>query len=33
MAVDVVNQALQLHGGYGYIAEYGLERFYRDVRL
>ena len=33
MAVDVVNQALQLHGGYGYIAEYGLERFYRDVKI
>ena len=33
IAVDVVNQALQLHGGYGYIAEYGVERAYRDVKI
>jgi alkylation response protein AidB-like acyl-CoA dehydrogenase len=33
MAVEVVNEALQLHGGYGYIAEYGIERMYRDVKI
>jgi alkylation response protein AidB-like acyl-CoA dehydrogenase len=29
----VVDQALQLHGGYGYIQEYGIERALRDVRV
>jgi len=32
-AVDVVGKALQLHGGYGYIKEYTIERFWRDVRI
>jgi hypothetical protein len=30
---DVCNQALQIHGGYGYIKEYPLERHVRDVRV
>ena len=30
---DVVNQALQLHGGYGYLRDYPLERMLRDVRV
>lgn len=30
---EVCNQALQLHGGYGYIREYPVERFFRDVRV
>ena len=30
---EVVNQALQLHGGYGYIQDYGIERYLRDVRV
>ncbi|NCP64677.1 MAG: acyl-CoA dehydrogenase [Paraglaciecola sp.] len=30
---EVCNQALQLHGGYGYIKEYPLERHVRDVRV
>ncbi len=30
---DVCNQALQLHGGYGYLREYPIERFMRDVRV
>ncbi|MCL6270881.1 acyl-CoA dehydrogenase family protein [Sansalvadorimonas sp. 2012CJ34-2] len=30
---DVCNDALQLHGGYGYIREYPLERFVRDSRV
>ena len=29
----VANQALQLHGGYGYLSEYGLEKLVRDVRV
>ncbi len=29
----VCNKALQIHGGYGYIAEYGLERHLRDARI
>lgn len=29
----VVNQALQLHGGYGYLRDYPLERYLRDVRV
>ncbi|MCP4669658.1 MAG: acyl-CoA dehydrogenase, partial [Deltaproteobacteria bacterium] len=33
MAVRVINQCLQLHGGYGYMKEYGIERAYRDARL
>lgn len=30
---EVCNEALQLHGGYGYIKEYPLERHFRDVRV
>ena len=33
LCFDVCNQALQLHGGYGYIKEYPLERHVRDVRV
>ncbi|WP_288025192.1 acyl-CoA dehydrogenase family protein [Arthrobacter sp.] len=29
----VANQALQLHGGYGYLSEYGLEKIVRDLRV
>lgn len=29
----VANQALQLHGGYGYLREYGIERVVRDLRV
>jgi len=29
----VANQALQLHGGYGYLAEYGIEKIVRDLRV
>ena len=32
-AVYVVNEALQLHGGYGYIIEYDIQRFYRDAKI
>ncbi|NUB14204.1 acyl-CoA dehydrogenase [Azospirillum brasilense] len=30
---QVVNEALQLHGGYGYIKEYPIERIFRDLRV
>jgi hypothetical protein len=30
---DVADQALQLHGGYGYLREYGLEKIVRDLRV
>jgi alkylation response protein AidB-like acyl-CoA dehydrogenase len=29
----VANDALQLHGGYGYLAEYGIEKIVRDLRV
>ncbi|MFC0243612.1 isobutyryl-CoA dehydrogenase [Rhodopseudomonas telluris] len=29
----VANAALQLHGGYGYLAEYGVEKLVRDLRV
>jgi alkylation response protein AidB-like acyl-CoA dehydrogenase len=32
-AVSVANEALQLHGGYGYINEYDIQRFYRDAKI
>jgi alkylation response protein AidB-like acyl-CoA dehydrogenase len=33
IAIRVIDEALQIFGGYGYIADYDLERFYRDVRI
>jgi alkylation response protein AidB-like acyl-CoA dehydrogenase len=33
MAVTVADQALQIHGGYGFIKDYPVEKFYRDVKL
>lgn len=30
---DVANSALQLHGGYGYLADYGVEKIVRDLRV
>lgn len=30
---EVANEALQLHGGYGYLAEYGIEKIVRDLRV
>jgi alkylation response protein AidB-like acyl-CoA dehydrogenase len=32
-AVWVVDKALQMHGGYGYIDEYDIQRFYRDAKI
>jgi hypothetical protein len=33
MAVRVCDEALQIHGGYGFIKDYPVEKFYRDVKL
>jgi acyl-CoA dehydrogenase len=33
MCGRVADRAVQIHGGAGYISEYSIERFYRDVRL
>ena len=33
MVGRVADRAVQIHGGAGYMAEYSVERFYRDVRL
>jgi alkylation response protein AidB-like acyl-CoA dehydrogenase len=32
-AVRVTDEALQLHGGYGFIGDYAIERFYRDAKI
>ena len=31
--MKVVDEALQLHGGYGYLDEYDISRFYRDAKI
>jgi butyryl-CoA dehydrogenase len=33
MATRVTHKAIQVHGGYGYTTEYGVERHYRDARI
>ncbi|MBL6425990.1 MAG: acyl-CoA dehydrogenase family protein [Maritimibacter sp.] len=33
VAFDVANDCLQLHGGYGYLADYGIEKIVRDLRV
>ena len=33
VAVDCADEALQLHGGYGYIDEYKVQRLYRDAKI
>jgi len=33
LAVKVCDEAIQMHGGYGYIGEYDVERFYRDAKI
>jgi acyl-CoA dehydrogenase len=32
-AVDLADECMQIHGGYGYMREYGIERAVRDLRL
>lgn len=33
LGFDICNQALQAHGGYGYLKDYGLEKLVRDLRV
>jgi len=33
IAVRVCNEAVQIHGGYGFLKDYPVEKFYRDVKL
>jgi alkylation response protein AidB-like acyl-CoA dehydrogenase len=33
VAVRIANEAVQIHGGYGFIKDYPVEKFYRDVKL
>ncbi|MEJ2410593.1 MAG: acyl-CoA dehydrogenase family protein [Novosphingobium sp.] len=33
MAEKVCSEALQIHGGYGYLTDFPVERYYRDVRV
>ena len=33
IAFNVANEALQMHGGYGYLADYGIEKIVRDLRV
>lgn len=33
VAVRVANEAVQIHGGYGFVKDYPAEKFYRDVKL
>lgn len=33
VSFEVANDALQLHGGYGYLADYGIEKIVRDLRV
>jgi alkylation response protein AidB-like acyl-CoA dehydrogenase len=33
VAVRTANEALQIHGGYGYVKEYHVERLYRDAKI
>jgi alkylation response protein AidB-like acyl-CoA dehydrogenase len=33
VCVKIANEAVQIHGGYGYIKEFPVEKFYRDSKL
>mgnify|MGYP001201478460 CR=1 FL=1 len=32
-SIKITNEAIQIHGGYGYIRDFDVERFYRDARI
>jgi len=32
-AMEVTTEAIQIHGGYGYVKEYDVERFFRDAKI
>jgi len=31
--MEVTTEAIQIHGGYGYVREYDVERFFRDAKI
>ena len=33
VAVSATNEAVQIHGGYGFLKDFPVEKFYRDVKL
>jgi alkylation response protein AidB-like acyl-CoA dehydrogenase len=33
IAEEICNEAIQIHGGYGYVEDFPVERLYRDVRV
>ena len=33
VALKVIDRAIQIHGGYGYVSDFPVERIYRDVRV
>ena len=33
VAMKITTEAIQIHGGYGYIREYNVERFFRDAKI
>ena len=33
VSFNVANECLQLHGGYGYLSDYGIEKIVRDLRV
>lgn len=33
LSPQICNQALQMHGGYGYLKDYAVQQFVRDVRV
>ena len=33
LAMQLTTEAIQIHGGYGYIKEYDVERFFRDAKI
>ena len=32
-AMNITTDAIQIHGGYGYVKEYDVERFFRDAKI
>ena len=32
-AMKITTEAIQIHGGFGYIKEYNVERFFRDAKI
>jgi alkylation response protein AidB-like acyl-CoA dehydrogenase len=32
-AMEVTREAIQVHGGYGYVKDYDVERFFRDAKI